>query len=131
MTFLIDTSIAIHARDGDASVYEKLYAHQGLISLSALSLVELQRGLYKDFTLATQRRAKLDVLLRQIPVLAFDAAAAEAYGYIIAALGWVRGRDFDRMIAAHAISTRATLITANEKDFRDVPGLKLENWLVA
>jgi tRNA(fMet)-specific endonuclease VapC len=131
LTFLIDTSIAIHARDGDASVYEKLYAHQGLISLSALSLVELQRGLYKDFTLATQRRAKLDVLLKQIPVLAFDAAAAEAYGYIIAALGWVRGRDFDRMIAAHAISTRAILITANEKDFRDVPGLRLENWLAA
>ncbi|HEX4294472.1 MAG TPA: hypothetical protein VHZ29_10080 [Rhizomicrobium sp.] len=40
-------------------------------------------------------------------MLAFDAAAAEAYGYIIAALGWVRGRDFDRMIAAHEIAEMA------------------------
>jgi len=40
-----------------------------------------------------------------IPVLPFDAAAAIAYGQIIAQCGWVKGRDYDRMIAAHAVST--------------------------
>lgn len=129
MAFLIDTNIAIHARDGDAMIYEKLHAHRGAIAMSALSMAELQRGLYKDAEFAAVRRTKLDVLLEHVPVLAFDAAAAEAYGRIIAVLGWTKGRDFDRMTAAHAISMRSILVTANEKDFRDVPGLKLENWL--
>lgn len=61
----------------------------------------------------------------------FDIEAAQAYGNVIANIGWVKGRDFDRMIAAHAIGSRSTLVTANERDFKDVPGLKLENWLTA
>ncbi len=60
--------------------------------------------------------------------MAFDTAAAEAYGRIIALCGWVRGRDFDRMIAAHAISLNAILVTNNIADFRDIPNLALEDW---
>ena len=40
------------------------------------------------------------------------------------------GRDFDRMIAAHAISTGSVLVTDNGADFRDIPGLVVENWAV-
>jgi tRNA(fMet)-specific endonuclease VapC len=63
-------------------------------------------------------------------VLPFDAVAAEAYGLIIAQCGWVRRRDFDRMVAAHAISTHSTLVTNNAADFRDIPGLQVENWVL-
>jgi len=73
------------------------------------------------------RQARLALLLRHIQVLPFDAAAAEAYGQIIALCGWVKGRDFDRMIAAHAISARAVLVTNNAGDFRDIPNLSVEN----
>jgi tRNA(fMet)-specific endonuclease VapC len=52
-----------------------------------------------------------------------------AYGWIIAQCGWARGRDFDRMIAAHAISSGSILVTDNETDFRDIPGLSMENWM--
>jgi tRNA(fMet)-specific endonuclease VapC len=34
------------------------------------------------------------------------------------------------MIAGHAIATASVLITDNISDFRDVPGLKIENWAV-
>jgi len=68
------------------------------------------------------------MILTQIPVLSFDTAAAEAYGDIIARCGWSKGRDFDRMIAAHAIAANAVLVTANEADLRDIPGLELVNW---
>lgn len=78
--------------------------------------------------LAALRQARLAVLLRGLPVLPFDASAASAYGLIIAQCGWVRSRDFDRMIAGHAISIGCVLVTANEADFRDIPGLSLENW---
>lgn len=129
MAFLIDTNIAIHARDGEERVLDRLAEHDGAVLLSALSLAELQRGLYRDPGGTALRRERLAILLEAIPVIPFDAAAAEAYGAIIARCGWVRGRDYDRMIAGHAISAGCTLATANEADFRDVPGLALVNWL--
>ena len=125
-----DTNIAIHARDGTDAVLDKLAEHDGEVLLSALSLAELQRGVYRDPSLRAIRQARLEALLRGLPVLPFDATAALAYGRIIAQCGWVRGRDFDRMIAAHAISSNSVLVTDNTADFSDVPGLSMENWVV-
>ena len=129
MAYLIDTNIAIHARDGTDAVLNKLAEHDGEVLLSALSLAELQRGLHRSPAYAAIRQARLEVLLRGLPVLPFDALAARVYGRIIAECGWARGRDYDRMIAAHAISTRSILVTNNEADFRDIPGLSVENWI--
>jgi predicted nucleic acid-binding protein len=131
VAYLIDTNIAIHARDSNASVLDKIAEHDGSVSLSALTLAELQPGMHRTSANASLRRARLDVMLRYIPVLPFDAAAARAYGRIIAQCGWVRNRDLDRkrMIAAHAISSQSVLVTDNVDDFRDIPGLALENWL--
>lgn len=128
MAYLIDTNIAIHARDGTEAVLQKFAEHQGAVLLSALSLAELQRGIYKNPADANIRRMRLEVMLRHIPVLPFDDAAASAYGRIIAQCGWVKGRDFDRMIAAHALATASILVTNNVADFSDIPGLSLENW---
>lgn len=129
MAYLIDTNTAIYARDGVDAVLDKLAEHDGEVLLSALSLAELQRGLFRDPALTAVRQPRLKVLLRAVPVLPFDAAAAEAYGGIIAQCGWVKGRDYDRMIAAAAISSGSILVTNNIADFRDIPGLTLENWL--
>lgn len=128
MIYLLDTNIVIHAGDRHAQVLDRLIEHDGAIFLSALCLAELQRGLHKTPTLTAPRRVRLDLILTQIPVLPFDTAAAEAYGTIIAQCGWAKDRDFDRMIAAHAIAAGAVLVTANEADFRDIPGLALVNW---
>lgn len=129
MAYLIDTNIAIHARDGTEAVLAKLAEHDGAVLLSALSLAELQRGVYRDPSVTVLRKARLKVLLRALPVVPFDAPAALAYGQIIAQCGWTRGRDYDRMIAAHAISSGCTLVTDNVADFRDILGLALENWM--
>jgi tRNA(fMet)-specific endonuclease VapC len=128
--YLLDTNIAIHARDGTDTVLDKLSEHGGEVLLSALSLAELQRGIFRDSSFTAIRQARLEVLLRGLPVLPFDASAAVAYGRIIAQCGWAKGRDYDRMIAAHAISSGCTLVTNNESDFRDIPSLSLENWIV-
>ena len=130
MAYLIDTNIAIYARDGSDSVLTRLAEHDGEVVLSALSLAELQRGVYRDPNFTALRQARLEVLLRGLPVLPFDAVAAEAYSRIIAQCGWARGRDYDRMIAAHAISSQSILVTNNQADFRDIPGLRMENWAV-
>jgi tRNA(fMet)-specific endonuclease VapC len=130
LAYLIDTNIAIHARDGEREILTKLHEHKGAVLLSALSVAELQRGLHKYPALYAQRQIRLDILLRAIPVLPFDATAATAYGNIIVHCGWVKGRDYDRMIAAHAISTNSILVTKKMTDFRDIPGLSLENWAI-
>jgi tRNA(fMet)-specific endonuclease VapC len=129
MPFMIDTNIAIHARDGHDVVLGKLAEHGGSIMLSALSLAELQRGVRLPTQDAIARRARLDVLLESLPVVSFDGAAAIAYGSILTLREWIKSRDFDRMIAGHALSLGATLVTNNERDFRDIPGLVIENWL--
>jgi tRNA(fMet)-specific endonuclease VapC len=129
VAYLIDTNIAIHARDGTEAILDKLMEHDGAVLLSALSLAELQRGIYRDPRSMAIRQDRLEVLLRGLPVLPFDAAAARAYGRIIAQCGWVRGRDYDRMIAAHAISSGSILVTNNVADFSDIPGLSIENWM--
>lgn len=128
MPYLLDTNIIIYAIDEMASVLEKLTTHDGAVMTSAINLVELQRGVQKEPAYAQVRQARLSELLGNIQVLPFNEAAAEAYGQIIALCGWVKGRDFGRMIAAHAISARAVLVTNNAGDFRGIPNLAVENW---
>jgi len=126
--FLIDTNIAIHIRDGNDAVIRRFLSHKGSVLLSALSLAELQSGLFQKTDLTPLRQMRLEEMLRGMPVIAFDETAALAYGRIVAQLGWARARDFDRLIAAHAIATASILVTNNIADFRDIPGLQLEDW---
>lgn len=126
--FLLDTNIAIHIRDGLGQVIRRMESHEGSIAISALSVAELQRGLVRTPELRAVRKARLDAMLATFPVLSFDRDAAEAYGEIIDQIGIARGRDFDRMIAGHAIATGRVLVTANTADFADIPRLRLEDW---
>jgi len=59
-----------------------------------------------------------------------DASAAVDYRRIIEQCGWARRRDYDRMIAAHAISSHSIFVTNNLDDFSGIPGLSMENWVV-
>ncbi len=128
MSYLLDSNTVIYARDGSARVLAKFAAFDGSIAISAIVLAELQRGFFKAGPQADLRKARLEEIVARIPVVAFDSDAARCYGRIIADVGWARGKDFDRMIAAHALSLGATLVTNNQADFAGIPGLVTENW---
>ena len=128
MAFLLDTNVAIHLRDGDEAVTAKVAALEGAILLSVITRVELEGGVYRDPAQAGIRRPRLDAMLVTLPVLAFDETAADAYRQIVEAVGYSRRKLLDRMIAAQALVHRATLVTLNAGDFRDVPGLDLLPW---
>lgn len=128
MAYLLDTNVAIHLRDGDPRISAKVAALDDAILLSIVTRVELEGGVHRDAADAPARRARLDTLLRAIPVLAFDDAAAAAYAAIVASAGYSRRKLLDRMIAAHALVHRATLVTMNADDFRDIAGLELLAW---
>jgi predicted nucleic acid-binding protein len=74
------------------------------------------------------RRARLNSILTAIPTIAFDDAAATAYGAIVASAGYSRRKLLDRMIAAQAIVHRASLVTMNASDYTDIPHLSLVSW---
>lgn len=128
MAYLLDTNVAMHLRDGDETVTSQIAALEGAILLSVISRVELEGGVYRDPAQAGIRRPRLDAILAALPVLAFDDAAADAYRQIVEAVGYSRRKLLDRMIAAQALVHRATLVTLNVTDFRDIPGLELLSW---
>ncbi|MBL8527149.1 MAG: type II toxin-antitoxin system VapC family toxin [Burkholderiales bacterium] len=69
--------------------------------------------------------------MRHLTVIPWDAAAAEHYGDLRATLE-KRGTPIgamDLMIAAHARSLGAIMVTHNRRHFDKVPGLKVENWV--
>ncbi len=128
MSYLLDTNVAIHLRDGDKDIVAKVVNLQGAVLLSIVTRVELEGGVHRDPAQAHLRRPRLDAILDVLPVLAFDDAAADAYRSIVEAAGYSRRKLLDRMIAAQALVHRATLVTMNGADFQDIPGLSLLEW---
>ena len=125
---MLDTSVAIPLRESDSGTLERVAELSDNLMISAVTRVELENGVYRDPTLSGHRRALLDIMLDSLHVLPFDDDCAAEFGRIVAALGWSRATTIDRMIAATAIVSEATLITLNGKDFKNIPGLKLVVW---
>ena len=120
--------VAIHLRDGDRAVTEKVAALDGAVLISIVTRVELEGGVYREPAHARIRRARLDAILKAVPTISFDDAAADAYGAIVANAGYSRRKLLDRMIAAQALVHRAALVTMNAADYADIPELSLLTW---
>jgi predicted nucleic acid-binding protein len=99
-----------------------------LPSLSVISVVELEGGVAVAREGEQVRRRALDRLYTSLEIIAFGEAEAVAYARIVATIGFSRRLIIDRMIAAQAIVAGVTLATLNPRDFRDVPGLTIEDW---
>jgi tRNA(fMet)-specific endonuclease VapC len=131
--FLLDTNICIYIRRKKPEEVLRRFRtlKQGEAALSVITFGELVYGAEKS----AQRAAALEVLrelARVLPVMGLPETAAEAYGTIRAELerkGQMIGNN-DLWIAAHAKAAGLTLVTNNEREFRRVRGLKVENWAV-
>jgi tRNA(fMet)-specific endonuclease VapC len=128
VSVLIDTDIAIHRRDGNAEVIERLRRLDGPPFMSFVTQIELLNGVYRDIEQAARRRALLDRLHSQCDTLPFSDATLATYETIIATTGFSRRKVNDRLIAATALEHGLTLVTMNAADFSDVPGLAVEDW---
>lgn len=120
--FLLDTDCAVYAMLGEQPALRARLAEcePGQVAISAIAYAEIMLG--EEQGKPPDAKA-VEAFLSEVPILPFDEAAARAY----AKLPFRRAR-FDRLIAAHALSLGATIVTNNEIDFADVPGLKIENW---
>ncbi len=132
--YLLDTNICIYiVRRKPVEVQRRFERMQiGDAAISAITFGELEYGAAKSRA-PDDTRAKLEELTAFLPVLALDDKCACVYGEIRAALeskGRIIGSN-DLWIAAHARSAGFVLITNNEREFKRVPGLRVENWVKA
>jgi tRNA(fMet)-specific endonuclease VapC len=129
--YLLDTNICIYIRQSRPEEVLRRFRklRPGEAALSVITYGELFYGAAKS----VQQTAALDrlhELVRLLPALALPESAGEAYGSIRADLqskGEMIGNN-DLWIAAHALAAGLTLVTNNEREFRRVRGLKVQNW---
>jgi tRNA(fMet)-specific endonuclease VapC len=131
--YLLDTNICIYIRrKKPEEVLRRFRAlRPGEAVLSVITFGELVYGAEKS----AHRGATLELLreLAQVlPVQGLPETAAESYGTIRAELerkGQMIGNN-DLWIAAHAKAAGLTLVTNNEREFRRVRGLRVQNWTI-
>ena len=132
MIYMLDTDICIYIiKRKPSSVVNRLeQLKPGELAISAITFAELVNGAEKS-KYVEANMARLNDLTELIDVRPFDRRAALSYGSVRSGLekrGEVIGGN-DLLIAAHALSLNWTLVTNNEKEFRRVEGLKVENWV--
>ncbi|MBI1815468.1 MAG: type II toxin-antitoxin system VapC family toxin [Deltaproteobacteria bacterium] len=128
--FVLDTDVCIDLIRGRVPANDSESGRIALAAsvISSVTLAELEVGVVKA---PNRPRQQLDDFLEQVLVADFDTAAARHYGEIRAHLekkGSTIG-PLDLLIAAHARSRGASLVTANVREFRRVPGLKCIGWI--
>ena len=120
--FLLDTNILIYLAERQSpSLSARVQGcSEGELVTSSVAFAEFVVGVDWSRPHAEDSVARLFSVIEIVP---FDRDAAIAYSR----LPFLRHR-FDRLIAAHALALRLTLVTANPRDFRDLAGLKVEDW---
>ena len=129
--FMLDTDVCIYLvneRDGALRSQFEVNAHA--ICISSITYAELCFGAENSARVESNVR-ELEAFCLDLDILSFDSAAGVHYGEIRQALtrrGRVIGAN-DLLIASHARSADATLVTNNVGEFGRVPNLRIENWV--
>ena len=122
MKFMLDASTAIHLLTNEfPRLTERVgECEDGSLGISAIAFAEVALGSGRGKPPPPE---VLDGFLAEIVLLPFDEAAARSYARLP-----FRRASYDHLIAAHAIASGLVLITDNEQDFGNIPGLQFENW---
>jgi tRNA(fMet)-specific endonuclease VapC len=134
---VLDTDILTLAMGAHARVLQRIQAAPEIPVTSIVSRIEVLRGRF-EFVL---KAANADQLLKaqkwlevserdlaQYSIVPFNAVAAAESDRLRKDKKLRKIGRKDLLIAAIALANHATLVTRNFRDFRQVPGLRLENW---
>ena len=131
MRYMLDTNICSYILKNHPAAVKQKFEEAGTenICISSIVLAELYYGAAKHPNGVVIRR-EIDDFVSRLAVLPWDEVAADHYGAIRAALekaGTLVGA-MDMLIAAHAKSCGATLVSNNLREFDRIKGLKSANW---
>ena len=129
--FLLDTDTCIYALKQDRDVLGQLLSKtRDEVFVSVITEGELRTGAAKSSSPAKTLRL-VENFLRPLTILEFTTQDAIAYAQVRARLeraGTPIG-PLDTLIASQAVARQLTLVSNNEREFRRVSGLHLENWM--
>ena len=130
--FLLDTNIVSHVARFSQGAIAKRIADVGesQVCTSIVVAAELRYGAARKGSERLSQR--IEAVLSALEVLAFEAPADRRYAELRT---WLERRGTpigpnDLLIAAQALAADLTVVTANVDEFRRVPALLVENWLV-
>jgi len=127
--YLLDTNACIDFLAGRSEALAvRMGENFGKLAVSSISIAELMVGTRTSEDPARDA-SRIDNFVAAVEVADFDVACARRYGEVVRDIG-VRRKSFDRLIGVQALERGLTLVTRNERDFADVPGLVVENWTV-
>ena len=130
--YLLDTNIVIYVlKRRPKEMLEIFNRNASRMAISSITLSELIYGAEKSPNVDKNLEA-IEEFVSHLDVLPYDAKASQHYGQIKAALekrGEIIGEN-DIHIAAHAISQGRILVTNNLREFKRVPNLARENWVL-
>jgi len=128
--YMLDTNILIYTiKNRPKKVKEAFKRQSEFLAISTVSLGELIYGAEKSAQ-SERNLADVEALAARLEVVPFDSEAATHFGQVRAELtksGKIIG-PYDLMIAGHARSRGLILVTNNMREFKRVPGLRVENW---
>jgi tRNA(fMet)-specific endonuclease VapC len=132
MEYLLDTNICIYIiKKKPEKVFKKFTEMPfGSIGISSITLAELQYGVMKS-SHPIKNQDALEKFLTPLQIFDFGHDQTIIYGKVRADLekkGTPIG-PLDTLIASHAISLNLTLVTNNEREFKRIPELLVENWI--
>jgi tRNA(fMet)-specific endonuclease VapC len=131
LKYMLDTNIAIYTiKNRPPQVREAFKAHDGQMCISTVTLMELIYG--AEASVAVDRNLRvIEGFAARLEMMPYDNEAAAHTGQLRAELKRA-GRPigpYDEMIAGHARAKGLVVITNNMKQFENVPGLRLANWV--
>jgi tRNA(fMet)-specific endonuclease VapC len=134
--FLIDSSVLIEAERGRIDLASHVRSRSGeQVFVSVITMSEVLFGAHRALDEADRNRrtAVAEALFARFAVLAIDATVARLHARLkahLAALGTPIG-PHDLWLAATCLAHGLTMVTANVREFRRVPGLNVESWVPA
>jgi tRNA(fMet)-specific endonuclease VapC len=128
--YLLDTDILIYSLKGHEAVQQNLRNHlNDPLQISSVTLMELYYGAYKSQKMESNL-AKVRKIENSLEIIPVSRETSEIFGMLKAKLeaSGMPLDDFDLILAATALSHNLILVTNNERHFKRIDGLKIENW---
>jgi tRNA(fMet)-specific endonuclease VapC len=130
LRYLLDTNTCIMVMKEQSAVTKAFRARSlDTMAVSSITTYELWTGVEKALN-REREEPRVTVLLSALSKLEFDEAAAREAAKVRAVLE-SKGKSigpYDTLLAGQALALGLTLVTHNGKEFRRVPGLKVEDW---
>jgi tRNA(fMet)-specific endonuclease VapC len=135
--FVLDTDTLTHLLRGHVRVTQRRSQVFEDVVITIITRIEVLQGRFdavlkaagrEQLKQAQDRLTENERQLASFDVLPVNAAGAAEFERLLNTKGLRRIGRADLLIAAIALAQRATLVTRNLRDFRQVSGLRVENW---